>query len=618
MDTKEFIINGIQTTLSEKDYIFSIIFNGILEGVEKHLWLYRKNLDALDKLGKRYIVGLKGGLNLSVNSSMDIIDNFEDLVDQVINTYLQGEVLESESSFSFKRPFDAYLNESSFIEKVKIILKSNMDNTSLAQQMCDLVDEGVKEGIRLWQQKFIDSGANVAAVHMTFQEFYESEKAHVDLPDLENLYSSDKNEDWYVNWGNRIQKKYYSWMEEYVNIGTKQEELENAQNKAKIILQLQDPQNRMAWVNSLENECIHYILRIMDSLAKYCKIPLETKYCDWDRYKEYFQIYINGIQNNQLYLSKQILTQNLLKFPFITKHYDLILRYTGDENNQINSFANFLHLDITSVKKKILDQFAIEEKRNLNLNEESEVVEKYNKLIEFKQYLGCEGEEQYESELTQKLNEFDIMHRTVNGILYDTREKADEVRSRSFEGKEYDTKEQAELVKKEVETIRQGGTYPRTIEKYRAYKEFLAHVWNTEEASIELKKLDDMIKTEYQEICRKSEQVNAAESNFKITGIVGIVLTILSFLFDTTLGVIVLIISAIVVYSKYKKMMDCRKASQDLMEMNREFQINGTIAGDDFVTGSTANKICPRCGAEITNDMKFCSKCGMSLKGDNK
>ena len=94
MDTKEFIINGIQTTLSEKDYIFSIIFNGILEGVEKHLWLYRKNLDALDKLGKRYIVGLKGGLNLSVNSSMDIIDNFEDLVDQVINTYLQGEVLE--------------------------------------------------------------------------------------------------------------------------------------------------------------------------------------------------------------------------------------------------------------------------------------------------------------------------------------------------------------------------------------------------------------------------------------------------------------------------------------------------------------------------------------------
>ena len=598
MENTTFNIGGINIVLGEQDYVAAVIFERIYSKVNLELYMYEQFLAKAEKFDTWNIKRCLKKIQL--NESFD--DSFNEIIANM-EEFVWSDELE-EICDEIKQCFGISYLRTYFSD-------NNIQFDSFDFNKC--VEEGADKLLKIAYDERVRNNEDIVK-GVSFQEYKKMFNTEV---------AKDINDAYRV--GEEVQLMGEdSFITKYENLIPLTEEhifgisVADIKKMCQVILQLKEPTNRERLTEKFRQECLLNIFQIMEDLEYKFHIPLQTNYFSKSNYENYIRIYESQLSKQGTFYQNKLIVENLTRFPFLDKQYRIVLNAVGDSNKDLERYADFFSIDLRQVKKEEFERF-VESNIKINMDDEKQVQVAYDKIVQYRKFIGYDNtENKAEQKLKSLLDEFDIRYRTVNGTLYDTREKADEVRSRSFEGKEYDTKEQAELVKKEVETIRQGGTYPRTLEKYRAYKEFLAHVWNTKEASIELKKLDDMIKTEYQEICRKSEQVSAAESNFKITGIVGIVLTILSFLFDTTLGVIVLIISAIVVYSKYKKMMDCRKASQDLMEMNREFQINGTIAGDNYVTGSTTNKLCPRCGAEITNDMKFCSKCGMRLKGDNK
>lgn len=597
MENTTFNIGGINIVLGEQDYVAAVIFERIYSKVNLELYMYEQ---FLAKAGKFDTWNIKRCLKkIQLNESLD--DSLNELIVNM-EDFVWSDELE-EICDEIKQCFGISYLRTYFSD-------NNIQFDSFDFNKC--VEEGADKLLKIAYDERVKNNEDMVK-GVSFQEY-------------KNMFNTEVATD--INDAYRVGEEVQlmgkdSFITKYESLIPLTDEhifgisVADVKKMCQVILQLKEPANRERLTEKFRQECLMNIFQIMEDLEYKFHIPLQINYFSKSNYENYIRIYESQLSKQGTFYQNKLIVENLTRFPFLDKQYRIVLNAVGDSNKDLEKYAEFFSIDLRQVKKEEFERF-VESNIKINMDDEKQVQAAYDKIVQYRKFIGYDNtENKAEQKLKSSLDEFDIRYRTVNGNLYDTREKADEVRSRSFEGKEYDTKEQAELVKSEVESVRQVGTYTRTIEKYRKYKELANHAWKSEEALDELKKLDGMINDEYKEMHRKSDEVNSSESSLKIAGAVGIVVTILGFLIDSTLGLIILIISLIVIYTKYNKMRECKSAREDLIEMNHELGIKET-SNSNHAAITSGNNICPRCGSAITDDMKFCTKCGMKLNGNSK
>ena len=390
------------------------------------------------------------------------------------------------------------------------------------------------------------------------------------------------------------------------------------------VLKLSNSVNRKKFIGKFRYECLKNICLMLVDLKEKFEIPIRANYFTERNYNDFIRIHKLQCEKNEKYMDKISIVENLMRFPFAIDQYALAIKYCGDCDKQLEQYAKGFFVDIIPIKIKQLEQF-IADNVQIKMNEENQVKGAYEKINSYKNFIGLDYKTSIENELKDKLEEFDILYRTVNGKTYETREEADEVRSRSFEGKEYESKEQAELVRKEVGDIRNGGNVEDIVEKYRNYQTLSKQEWETKEARVELEKLKAAIDDNYKQMVTKAGQILESEKKFKQKGIICGIGTVVLLIVDISLGIIAAIISAVIIFMAYKQVQDCKAANTKVMEMNIEYAKYGEKEkiidqGSDENNGMTnqkpsePNETCPSCGLPIDKTMKFCPKCGKKLE----
>lgn len=405
---------------------------------------------------------------------------------------------------------------------------------------------------------------------------------------------------------NRIHIVHADFLEEYFDFYSKDED-NLAVDVYNTIRYFSDVKHIEEWCKKLEEECVSIILEILSDIKEKYRIPFADKYIKSANYKK-FVLSNDVLLNNHKDCEKDPV-DSLLSFPFLNKAYIPALQTIGDSDKKLESLANVLKVDIDEAKRYVYNKF-LKEFNKVDMNNETEITRIYQKILDYKKFLGYEGIGNIEQELKQKIDEFDIKYRTVNGILYETRQEADEIRSRSFEGKEYESKEQAELVRQEVEKIRSSCERNNILEKNRVFKALSLEKWETKEAIDELDKIKNAISAEYKEIKEKANMIEETKGKLKKRGLITGIIVVIMYACEVFLGNLALIVGIIVMGSTYKSLKNCEKSN----ELLRRFDTENGQDNSCKVNQDKTKKVCTVCGAEITDEMKYCVKCGAKLK----
>lgn len=193
------------------------------------------------------------------------------------------------------------------------------------------------------------------------------------------------------------------------------------------------------------------------------------------------------------------LIENIKRFPFVKSPYVQFIRFQGDEDKELDKYAEFIGIPLAEMKISLLKEFC-NTFANVNFENEESVKDVYEKICTQKKYVGVDKELELENKLRKSLECFGVQRRTVNGILYDTEEKAQEVQKRSFEGIEYVTIEEAREAGNEVNRIRQIVGDANGKERYEKLLFLNQYIWRTLSAKKELVNLEKVVDKEYMEI----------------------------------------------------------------------------------------------------------------------
>lgn len=272
--------------------------------------------------------------------------------------------------------------------------------------------------------------------------------------------------------------------------------------------------------------------------------------------------------------NKLAFIKNMRNFPVYLIDYVMLTYKFGDKEQKIGQVMEFFGFEekYIAIKINLLEKYIPEIKRNLdfsNINEEK--LKAYlNKIEQWVQFYGLsEKNVDNYKKVKKRLEDIDIQERTVNGVLYDTREVATEVRDRSFEGIEYKAKEDAEMAKSEVERIRSMYVDKDIIEKYEALETLEKLQWCSESATLEIKKLREIIAMEYQEIEEKSNDVDSMRSKVIFACIINAIIITISFFVSKVIAIVVSVIAGFVIWCGYQLLVEHKIAAEQYEKMKK-------------------------------------------------
>lgn len=111
--------------------------------------------------------------------------------------------------------------------------------------------------------------------------------------------------------------------------------------------------------------------------------------------------------------------------PFKKSLYTCIVKYFGDKNREIQTLADYLDYGdtITSYKEALLHDYF----NNLSMETEAETFDAKEKLEAYCAHIGYDDEDKAElfQEIADRLEKLDQIYRTVDDIVFETRESAD-------------------------------------------------------------------------------------------------------------------------------------------------------------------------------------------------
>lgn len=580
MENKEFNIAGKQVMITEQDCIFAYAFKILYDPISLSIDLYKKEL--LNK--KRFDLNkVKQCLVKYYDKEEELDINEKSILTEVFD-FMQNDYLED-------RCEDI---KDTFLLAVANIRDDFQENKNYDIKACDvaLCIETTAEKLERDKYDYLVSINSPKVQGKKFEECRSWEYLEMDPYIIPVI--------------NRIRNVHADFLEEYFDFYPKDED-NLAVDVYNTIRYFSSVKNVEEWCKKLEEECVSIILEILSEIKEKYGIPFADKYIKSANYKKF--VLSNDILLNNHKDCEKDPVDSLLSFPFLNKAYIPALQTIGDSDKKLESLANVLKVDIDEAKRYVYNKF-LKEFNKVDMNNETEITRIYQKILDYKKFLGYEGIGNREQELKQKIDEFDIKYRTVNGILYETRQEADEIRSRSFEGKEYESKEQAELVRQEVEKIRSSCERNNILEKNRIFKALSLEKWETKEAIDELDKIKNAISAEYKEIKEKANMIEETKGKLKKRGLITGIIVVIMYACEVFLGNLALIVGIIVMGSTYKSLKNCEKSN----ELLRRFDTENGQDNSCKVNQDKTKKVCTVCGAEITDEMKYCVKCGAKLK----
>lgn len=116
----------------------------------------------------------------------------------------------------------------------------------------------------------------------------------------------------------------------------------------------------------------------------------------------------------------------LKAFPFEKPLYKYIYREFGDVDGAVTKLADYYGMDITDYKKEVMEEY-VEMLPTLNLDSEEDILMRLETVQKKKKDLAYDELLQTENVLNKRLQEIDIMKRTVRGKLYESRDEATNV-----------------------------------------------------------------------------------------------------------------------------------------------------------------------------------------------
>ncbi len=106
--------------------------------------------------------------------------------------------------------------------------------------------------------------------------------------------------------------------------------------------------------------------------------------------------------------------------PYMESLYTYIVDNFGDENMEVSKMASYFGFNIEPYKLSLVENKLI----NLETNTEEETILAKQLILKEVNRLGINSKVNGIEELDRKLNQFDIEARTVDNILFETREDA--------------------------------------------------------------------------------------------------------------------------------------------------------------------------------------------------
>lgn len=478
MENIKIQLNDKRIELEEQDYIFGMIFHKLYTEVLVYLINYRDTIAKVEKIDEKKVEEILQSLKILRNLNEDIDDIIEELTDYIFMDELYDICAEIRNIFLIAG---------------SIVRNFFEENNNFNICSCDIVkkiqDTAQTKLRKIYENRIREGDSKIK--NLKFKEYEQNITFDLDIAD--DIIDAHRI-------GAFFQDGSDDFLNKYEELFPECETIEDIITICEMVLKLRHSVNRELLIDQFEYECIYYILLAIKDLHNKCDIPMREKYFDWNNFETYCNVYKSQRDNENFHIEKEKLIENLLRFPFLGWQYNLIIKYMGDKNLEVERFANIFEIDLKIIKRAEIKKYFLR-LGNIDINDETHVKKAYEDICAYKEYLGYSDIEEFENCLLQKLKEFDVIHKTVNGRLYDSLEKADEVRSRSFEGKEYTTNEQVELVKKEVESIRSSyADNKNTLDKYNTYEYLYGQVWETEEARFELDKLKQTMEAEYQEL----------------------------------------------------------------------------------------------------------------------
>lgn len=180
-------------------------------------------------------------------------------------------------------------------------------------------------------------------------------------------------------------------------------------------------------IDSVYNSCFNLHLLLIKTVKKYSQIAVNGVVSPSDEQKAQAMynnfLVLNLDEEKRANFINQIFSLN----PYQNDFYKAFTNKYGDKNKEFEKFSEFFGINIFEVKNEILTDFV-----NENLGETEEDAYKCrDKMLELALNIGLDEMliVQAKAIIDERLAELDLKYRTVDGIVFETREEADTAKS---------------------------------------------------------------------------------------------------------------------------------------------------------------------------------------------
>lgn len=121
---------------------------------------------------------------------------------------------------------------------------------------------------------------------------------------------------------------------------------------------------------------------------------------------------------------EEIIKNAIYSNPYDKEIYLFLLKTLGDKSRGIDGITQFLHLDIEKDIERLVEDYYV----SLSKDTEEATLKSLEAFKDFAEFINKEDISQYLNDFDKILNEHDVNIRTVDGILFETREESNRAR----------------------------------------------------------------------------------------------------------------------------------------------------------------------------------------------
>lgn len=237
-------------------------------------------------------------------------------------------------------------------------------------------------------------------------------------------------------------------------------------------------------------------------------------------------------------------------------------------------------------------------------------------------------------EIAKRLNYIDLCERTVLGVTYDTREEAAQERKKVVGDQKYDTIDQANMAQKDIDYIdnfiSQTQSSSNLVHYIEMFQKLKNETFTTVSGQEKVREIENDIIKKYVKMSESISIFEQDKNKIKVWIVAALIGTVIGIPMFFNLGLFGKIICVLIVLGLWntaweqsegvrnfnyntlteKKQIDDIMFIQNNKIYFKELKEKNVSQSQSY----SQTNVCPQCGNTISDEMKFCTKCGKKLK----